>query len=726
MVNTRTWDGGGVDDNWSTKENWDAGPDAAPAAGDNIIFDGATSNDPCTVDAVAGVFGTITVYGNYTGTITLAVAIEFGAGDIGNTSASNLTFSGDYTVTMTTLDLDTSDTLSMASSANLTLTGAFTCDGTLTPSAGSVITVGGATTITGQLGAAAIAYTLDIDGTLETSTGTLIAPNASGFFYFAGATWNTPSVFTHSSGTVTFNLAGTSTLGNTSNGFYKAIISTGATLDTSAVSNYDLTILANVRIYGTLTTNNSALIVSSGIDAGTSAGFVVYGPTGIFNGGTGTHTFGSCNLGFGINGSNVTFTTGITTFNFHYSGDYCFSLTSSLTFSAPGTVRFTYAGLQLLYDSVNSTRIFNALTIMKGAGNILKWFNGGHFALTITTTLTITSGIFDTITTTSAISNNLIITGASSITGILTTNTSTITTTGLVTVNTGGTFGGATAYTWNINGGVTNSGGTINCGTGTDTLAASKTFANTSGTTNINGGNFWGASSTTSVVTGGGTWNWATVNTKLLDYQFAIITGAYTITMSGNIQTDAVTVSVGGTLAIVSYTIVSDGAYSNSGLTTFTTGTATLNNTLSISAGTFGSAAAYILDLNGSLLSSAGTLIAPTAAGDFTFSGVVMNLPTTFTHSSGLITFDLSGAQSMTFTGDATIWDLTIAAGSVTTIAKTITLTGAKTGIITSDQTPIGILTINNVIITGELHAKYGGAAWNNNANAVIQIIMQN
>ena len=719
MVNTRTWDGGGADDNWSTAGNWSG--DTAPVAGDNVIFDGATSNDPCTVDLVAGVFGTLTVYGNYTGTITLAVAIEFGAGDIGNTSASNLTFSGDYTVIMTTLNLDTSDTLTMASSANLTLTSTFTCDGTLTPSAGSVLTFGGTVTITGVLGVAATAFTIDMNATLATSSGQLIAPKApNGSFLFSGATWNTPTTFTSGTYVTTFDLAGTTTLANDSIQFYKIYILSGAVLDTNSVNNYALTVLSistAVIMYGTLYLNNSAFSTGQ-IQLNSSS--VVRGSAGS-EAPTGNHTIGACYFPSSLSVFN--FTSGTVNANNDTGGAWLQKTAAATINHNNGTINFTLAAVQHLYDTTNTALTLYNITITKTLTNTLCWANGGHFALTIAGALILTSGIFSTITTTSGISNNITVTGTSSITGTLTTNTSTIITTGLVTVNTGGTFGGNTAYTWNINGGVTNSGGTINSGTGTVTLAASKTFANTTGTVNINGGNFWGTSSTTSIVTSGGTWNWATVNIKLLDFQFAITSGAYTLTASGNIQTDAVTVSVSGTLAIVSYTFTVDGTFSNSGATTFTTGTAVLNSTLAIPAGTFGSATAYTLDLNGNLLASVGTLIAPTVSGTFTFSGATMNLPTTYTHSDGLITFDLAGAQSITYTGDGTIYNLTIALDSTTTITKKIVLSGSKTGAIISDQISTGILYIHNLIITGTLHAKYGGA-YNSNASHVIQIIM--
>jgi hypothetical protein len=34
-----TWDGGGVNNNWNTPNNWN--PNAIPVAGDDVTFDGA-------------------------------------------------------------------------------------------------------------------------------------------------------------------------------------------------------------------------------------------------------------------------------------------------------------------------------------------------------------------------------------------------------------------------------------------------------------------------------------------------------------------------------------------------------------------------------------------------------------------------------------------------------------------------------------------------------------
>src|SRR3989344_3235040 len=72
---TKTWDGGGGGDtNWSTAANWSG--DAVPATTDAIVFDGTSSNNSVTVDAL-GTWsgGTVTIQGSYTGTITQSVSM---------------------------------------------------------------------------------------------------------------------------------------------------------------------------------------------------------------------------------------------------------------------------------------------------------------------------------------------------------------------------------------------------------------------------------------------------------------------------------------------------------------------------------------------------------------------------------------------------------------------------------------------------------------------------
>src|SRR5687767_13837175 len=59
---TRTWDGGGADTNWQTAANWS--PDAAPAAGDDLVFPAAAAQQTNNNNfPFSTTFGSITVEG---------------------------------------------------------------------------------------------------------------------------------------------------------------------------------------------------------------------------------------------------------------------------------------------------------------------------------------------------------------------------------------------------------------------------------------------------------------------------------------------------------------------------------------------------------------------------------------------------------------------------------------------------------------------------------------
>ena len=66
VLTTKTWNGGGVTNNWSEAANWSGG--TVPAAGDDVVFD-ATSTKNATIDVDINV-GSIFIASGYTGTIT--------------------------------------------------------------------------------------------------------------------------------------------------------------------------------------------------------------------------------------------------------------------------------------------------------------------------------------------------------------------------------------------------------------------------------------------------------------------------------------------------------------------------------------------------------------------------------------------------------------------------------------------------------------------------------
>jgi hypothetical protein len=129
---TRTWDGGGGDNNWSTCANWST--DTCPVAGDTVTFDGTSTKDS-TVDAsFAGTVTTITINAGYTGTITLARSLTV--------SSNFIQSSGIFTAAAQTLDINNSFTLNSganftASSGVTSVAGGFTINSGATFNANS-------------------------------------------------------------------------------------------------------------------------------------------------------------------------------------------------------------------------------------------------------------------------------------------------------------------------------------------------------------------------------------------------------------------------------------------------------------------------------------------------------------------------------------------------------------------------------------------------------------
>ena len=68
----RTWDGGGVDNNWTTAANWS---DDGPGVADIAVFDGTSTKD-ATIDAPFNVAG-IQINAGYSGTITQAAGLAY-------------------------------------------------------------------------------------------------------------------------------------------------------------------------------------------------------------------------------------------------------------------------------------------------------------------------------------------------------------------------------------------------------------------------------------------------------------------------------------------------------------------------------------------------------------------------------------------------------------------------------------------------------------------------
>lgn len=99
---TATWDGGGADNNATTAANWSG--DTLPTAGDNIVFD-ATSTKAVTWNiSAATTFATFTMSSAYTSTMTLNTSLNTGAFTMNggtitfNASSISITTSGDMII----------------------------------------------------------------------------------------------------------------------------------------------------------------------------------------------------------------------------------------------------------------------------------------------------------------------------------------------------------------------------------------------------------------------------------------------------------------------------------------------------------------------------------------------------------------------------------------------------------------------------------------------------
>ena len=108
---TRTWDGGGAGNNWSTDNNWSGNKD--PGNGDNLIFDN-TSDTDSVIDQAYGPKSLILENG-YDGTLTaqanLSLSTDFEQEAGGSTftlGSTTFSVSGDFTFGGGTFNVDTS------------------------------------------------------------------------------------------------------------------------------------------------------------------------------------------------------------------------------------------------------------------------------------------------------------------------------------------------------------------------------------------------------------------------------------------------------------------------------------------------------------------------------------------------------------------------------------------------------------------------------------------
>jgi len=293
-----------------------------------------------------------------------------------------------------------------------------------------------------------------------------------------------------SEGQTTWNEAGHPTAGDTvtvQNGHTVTLdsatscasitIDSGGTV-TDATNNQGITVTGATIISGTFICGSAAM--NFGSTMSDNYGIEV-SSGGTFTGGSGTHTIwalrtdtATCTLSSG--------TTTITGYNDFGGGHYSIVWIDTAIDANGGTVTFTHAtDTQELWCTAHTARSLHNVIVNKAAGNLQFGDNAG-FALTVTGTLTVTSGTFALWDGTDSTDISLSVTGATSITSTFDGKAATTTFSGNVTINGGGVltassgttnFGGGT---WTNNGTFTHSSGLVNFTGGDQAINGSNTW----------------------------------------------------------------------------------------------------------------------------------------------------------------------------------------------------------------------------------------------------------
>ena len=296
---TKTWNGGGGDDNWSTALNWVGG--VAPVAGDSLIFAATTRTTPNNDYTATTSFGSITFD-------PTAGAFTLGGNQI--TLAGDLTNNGATAQTVSLAMVDNATPTVNCASGNITITGIISGTGTLTKSGAGTLTLSGTNTYT-------CATTVSA-GTLTNGAAGVIA-DTSTVTVASGATWNLAN-FNETVGSLAG--AGSITLGSatvtcggegSSTTFSGVINGTGAVTKAGAGTMT----LSGVNTYTGATTVSAGTLTNgaAGVIADTSAMTVASGATwnlANFNetvgslAGAGSITLGSATVTCGGDGTTTT------------------------------------------------------------------------------------------------------------------------------------------------------------------------------------------------------------------------------------------------------------------------------------------------------------------------------------------------------------------------------------------------------------------------------------
>lgn len=631
---TRTWDGGGADNNWATAANWVG--DVAPSAGDALVFAGSvrlsavnnystnTEFSSITFSAGAGNFNlsgnainitggvTAIAANNTAGTMTISLPFKFTTNvpTITTTSGGTLTVSGNVDNFSWTITCAGTGTLSISGvlsgsggiikngsgTLNFTNTNTYTGGTTLntgilsTSQAGGFGNISGAITING--------------GTLRSSRGSVLTLNNYPFtinasFSITGALGNfnlgSGAVTLTANVTITTSFAGTtffSFAGAVSGGFNIIHAGSGYLAFTGTNSTFTGT-YSETSSWGTYVSNLANLSSNSSLGAPSS----IANGTINFNGGTNTNQLifdGSTNTTssrvINLGGT----TGGLSVYNL-MDNSYAVTLTSNFTATGSGNKTLTLRGGNTASNTISGIIPDPAsgaisLTVDDASNYILSGNN------TYTGTTTITSGSLRL--------------GAGSTTGQIS-NTSNVSNSGSLFVN--------RSNDWTYTGVVSGTGTLTKQAAGILTLTGTNTYT---GITTISAG--------TLQLGNGGTTGEISNSSNVTNNSALIVNRSNAWTYTGVVSgTGTLTKQAAGTLTLT-------GTNTYTGITTVSAGVLQIGN---------GGASGEIS--SSSNIANATELVV-NKTDDWTYGGVISGAGTLEKLSSGTLT--LSGNN--TFTGD--------------------------------------------------------------------------
>ncbi len=447
----------------------------------------------------------------------------------------------------------------------------------------------------------------------------------------------------------------------------------------------------------------------------------------------------------------VSTTTTLTSGNVDYDG----GAQSTLAANHPGDVTLSGSGAKTSSTSLKT--ITGTLTL---SGTATATTTVG---LTISTNLVVNSG-----TTFTAAGFALTVTGATTVDGTLNVSSTTGTKkfTGLVTINTDGTWDNSINSAITLEGGLTNDG-IFTSGTGKYTLSTnSQSFGGTSAI-NFDGsvavtGAITVTNNTTVTITGsltgsvaGSTWLnaanstfnagaavlatgtlTATATGNTVNYtgasQTLKVASYYNLTLSGGPETFGAITTIGGNLTLSdTATATTKAALTISGKlnvgsgTTFATGTTntwtlTVTGATSVT-GTLTLANTATKTFTGDVTINSGGVWDETGASTYSFAGNFTNNATSFTASSGLHTFS---GSSMTISGSTTTSIANVEVTGSYTNTRTLTVSTALSG--TGTLTNNGTLNIGGTSTVTTLTATASGNTVNYNGTGTQTVLNTN